>query len=150
MVTLELDHAGTSKSLTALADTGCTGGLVLTKRQVALHGINLENWEKENDSPEPIMLGDNRIIGSDIYRDVHVKIGEEPATIRLLVLDPDTPFKVAEDELSEVQLTEEDEKEREQDEKVVVIGHGYLGNYDALFSGPQKKLILLKTVEDLS
>ena len=140
IIEFQLEQRTGCISMHALADTGCTGGLVLTKKQVDLLEVDLSNWEKSNDYPLPVEVADGRIVGCDIYENVTLVVNGKPKKIDLSVIGEES-----------LPVSEEPEKTKTKEEieledwfsQTVIIGHGYLGHYDAIFSGTQRKLLLL-------
>jgi hypothetical protein len=143
-IKFQLHQGSETITLEALADTGCTGGLMLTEKQVALLKIDLSKWEKINDSPEPFELGDGRIVGTDFYEDVSINVNGEPLSVRMSIIT-DKPVLVT-DEPDAPEETDWQQKKALEEwfGKLVTIGHRYFKHYDATFSGPNRKLSLSK------
>jgi predicted aspartyl protease len=130
MVNIQCWFGKKKVSLTALADTGCDSGMVLLKNEVSLLKEKikgLELGEKINDEPIPVSVADGHIVGADAYI-VNIELGEEQKKIDLLVIDSNN-------------IIGETEKI---DAILPLIGRNFLNNFDVLFKGKAKKLVIFK------
>jgi len=120
------DSKGISITLTgdcfsALADTGCDTGIALSKDMV--QGIDL--GEKKTDVPIEIGVADGHIIAADVY-EVTIQINGEKRTAELSVIDTEKILRLESGDL------------------FPCIGRNFLDNFDVMFKGSEKKLVLLK------
>lgn len=120
-------------SLKALADTGCDSGIVFLKDEVKILKERFEGFElgeKINDLPIEISVANGHIVGADVYL-LTIELGGEQIEIDLIIIDSDNIIR----------------KEKGETEDVLpLIGRNFLNNFDVLFQGKEKKLVVFKCV----
>lgn len=110
------------KAIFAYADTGCTSGISMLKKQVK----DIDMGEKINDEPSPCIMADGRMIGADDYL-TKVSIGGEEKQVVVSVIDPSQI-------LGSVSL----------EETTPLLGRNFLDAYNVLFKGKEKKIALFR------
>lgn len=121
---------GSKKSKTeviALADTGCTPHLLISKLYAEKKKLDLEELDVE---PAPIVLADGHIVYAQIYSALcQIEGLENEIEIEVYVVDTE---KIDEPESADFPPC---------------IGRGFLDEYDAVFRGKGKKLNFIIQVE---
>ena len=108
--------------ISAYADTGCTTGLSVSKKQV--EGIDLGT--KISDEPSPCLMADGHIVGADEYKTTVIIDGEE----REIVISVVDPTKI----LGFIPL----------EKMIPLLGRDFLDTFDVLFKGKHRKIALFK------
>ncbi len=132
LLTISIDQLGSKLPLEALADTGCSVGLSLTKEQVELYHIDL--GKKLNTDSEPMEIADGTVVGCDLYKCV-VELAGERKLVQVTVMDPSKKLQVVE---------EDKDEDYERFRRIVLLGRDYMNHYDSNFLGHKKKLTFTK------
>jgi predicted aspartyl protease len=119
LVELSIGSRTSKKSVSALVDTGCTCGLVISKRDKRRMKLNLTKISMKD--PYPITLADGREVNSTVY-EARCQIGEIDEKIKVYVMDTPAP-----------------KREKERPYKAF-LGCEFLNEYDALFKGKKGEL----------
>lgn len=111
-----LSNTGDMASIPALLDTGCSGGIVLTKKEIEKLGMKL--GDPVNKIPVPCKIADGSSIPT-YYYNVVVKFKGEKKPILLRVLNQDEVYE-----------------EEETDETVMALfGLEIMNDYQVTFNG---------------
>ena len=112
------------KIILALADTGCTSCIHFCKSYIEKEGLVL--GKKINKEPIPVSVADGHIINADLY-ETTCEIDGNKQKIIVSVIDPEKFF---EEEETRIEIVEP------------LIGRGVLDNFDVIFKGKKKRILL--------
>ena len=121
---ISVGHGKFKKKVSALVDTGCTPSVYLCKAYVEKKGIIL--GKKINREPHKVSVADGHKINADFYV-VSLEINGKEEEVVVCVTDP---VKFFEEEELEIEIVEP------------LLGRGVLDNYDIMFKGKKKKILL--------
>lgn len=118
---LEVIIGASQERIVVYADTGCTVGLSLLKRQIG----NLDLGKKINDDPYEVSVADGHVVEADLY-ETSLSIDGVQKDIIVYVVNP------------------EKYKDGELKESIALLGRGFLDNFDVMFKGKDKKIELFE------
>lgn len=116
-IDLFVDNTGDKASIKALLDTGCSGGIVLTKKEIEKLGVTL--GDPVNEKPVPCKIADGSSVPT-YYYNATVKFKGEKKSVLLRVINQDEVY----------------EKKEEKDEPVMALfGLDIMNDYQVTFNG---------------
>jgi hypothetical protein len=118
----------TSVPARAMADTGCSVGLVVDKETASKLALGEPNNPK--DDPFWFKVADGHLVAADAYFDIEVLLGGDKHLVELYVMDSDR-----------IRVSPQGENSKE---IRTLLGFAVLMNYTASFEGANKRLVLSK------